>query len=415
MSSIHLKLFFVTSALTAAAGLYAVSSAVTFETRPRIVAEGRDPMISVRASGVISLSKVLKGDLWLQTSLDGGDHFERGVRVNDVAGEVSSHPESSPQMQVRTRSEFYCLWQTRRGEDEGSVLRFARSTNWGESFSKAIDVDTSSASQSFFTMNVSPKGIVYAAWLDGRDRGKGRQGTSAVYLARSVNRGVSFEKPVRVAMDVCPCCRPNIAFGEQGVFVSWRGVFNGNVRDIVVAASNDDGATWAAPVRVAEDNWVLNGCPHSGATMASIGKRLYIAWHTVREKQPALSLAYSDDGGKTFSRRTPLSEGVLDPNHPYMQTIGDRLAVVFQGRPVAKGAGWAPLRVYYREVEADGRLSSLQSIASLGSSASYPVFAFEEPERFFVTWTETKQDDRVIVMARGRRTSAASGVGRAAK
>ncbi|MBL8291017.1 MAG: hypothetical protein JNN08_04230, partial [Bryobacterales bacterium] len=98
---------------------------VQFEPHPRIVAEGRDPVISVRASGALSLMKVLKGDLWVQTSFDGGDSFEPAVRVNDVAGEVSSHGESSPQMQIRTRSEFYTLWQTRRGE--GSVLRFARS------------------------------------------------------------------------------------------------------------------------------------------------------------------------------------------------------------------------------------------------------------------------------------------------
>ncbi len=105
-----------------------------FEAKPRVITAGRDPMISVRASGAVSLMKVDKGNLYLQTSFDGGDSFEEPVRVNDIAGEVSSHHESSPQMQVRTRSEFYTLWQTRRGEGEGSALRFARSLNWGEGF-----------------------------------------------------------------------------------------------------------------------------------------------------------------------------------------------------------------------------------------------------------------------------------------
>jgi hypothetical protein len=396
-----------------AVGLWAASPPGMFETHPRIVAEGRDPVLAVRASGALSLLKVDKGDLWVQTSFDGGDGFEHGVRVNDIAGEVSSHAESSPQMQVRTRSEFYCLWQTRRGQSDGSVLRFARSMNWGESFTKAIDLDTSSSSQSFFTMNVSPNGTIYAAWLDGRDRGKGRAGTSAVYLARSVNRGLSFEKPVRVALDVCPCCRPNIAFtGDRAVFVTWRGVLDGNVRDIFVASSNDEGATWSAPVRVAEDNWKLNGCPHSGASMASIGKRLFIAWHAVREKQTALSIAHSDDGAKTFSRRIPISDGVLDPNHPFFNSIGDRLALVFQGRPAGRAQGWAPLSVYYREVDADARLSALQTVGHAGGSASYPVFAFEEPDRLFIAWTEPSKEAKAVVLSRGRR---AQGVSRAAK
>jgi hypothetical protein len=353
--------------------------------------------------------KVDKGDLWVQTSFDGADSFEHGVRVNDIQGEVSSHAESSPQMQVRTRSEFYCLWQTRRGEGEGSALRFSRSTNWGESFSKAFDIDPTSPSQSFFTMNVSPKGFIYAAWLDGRDRGKGRSGTSAVYLARSINKGISFEKPVRVALDVCPCCRPSIGFNSDGtVFVSWRGVLDNNVRDIFVAASADEGSTWGTAARVAEDNWVLNGCPHSGAALAAIGKRLFVAWHAVRDGQPSLSLSYSDDGGKTFARRTSLSDSVLDPNHPFLSTVGDRIGIVFQGRPPAKQQGWAPVSVYYREVDAEARLSPLQVVGQASASAAYPVFAYEAPERLYMAWTEPNKEAKSIVMARGRRPAASA-------
>jgi hypothetical protein len=402
--------------MCAAVGLAPAVITTMFEAKPRIVATGRDPMIAVRASGALSLSKVENGDLWVQTSTDGGDSFEPPVRVNDVRGEVSSHPESSPQMQVRTRSEFYCLWQTRRGGD-GSTLRFTRSMDWGESFQKAIDVDTTPGStQSFYTMNVSPKGAIYAAWLDGRDRGKGRPGTSAVYLARSSNKGASFEKAVRVALDVCPCCRPNIAFGRDGkMHLTWRAVLEGNVRDIFVATSGDEGASWSPGVRVAEDNWVLNGCPHSGASMASTGKRLFIVWHAVREKLPALSLAYSDDGGKTFSRRIPVSNGVLDPNHPFLNTIGDRLALVFQGRPAGRAQGWAPVNVYYREVDAEARLSPLQTLGQAGGSASYPVFAFEEPERIYVAWTEPNKEGKAVVLSRGRRSAGiVQGVKRAA-
>jgi hypothetical protein len=406
----RIESYFLVSAM--AIGLWAASG--IFESRPRVVAEGRDPMLAVRASGALSLMKVEKGDLWVQTSFDGGDSFEPGVRVNDLAGEVSSHGESSPQMQVRTRSEFYCLWQTRRGQGEGSVLRFARSTNWGESFSKAIDVDPASPSQAFFTMNVSPKGVIYAAWLDGRDRGKGRAGTSSVYVARSTDRGVTFDKPVRVALDVCPCCRPNIAFGDDGtIYAAWRGVLDGNIRDIFVASSTDEGATWSAPARAAEDNWVLNGCPHSGASMVSSGKRLFIAWHTVREKQAALSLAYSDDGGKTFSRRLPAAEGVLDPNHPFLNNVGDRLALVFQGRPAGRAQGWAPVSIYYREFDTNGRLAPLQTVGQVSGSASYPVFAFDEPDRVYVAWTEPSKEGKAVVLSRGRRSQPPQGVHRA--
>jgi hypothetical protein len=398
----------VSAAAVAAAFAALPQPSVLFEATPRAVTPGRDPVLSVRASGALSLLKVENKDLWLQTSFDGGDSFEERVRVNDVPGEVSSHHESSPQMVVRTRSEFYVLWQTRRADTDGSALRFAKSVNWGESFSKAIDVDKSvpASSQSFYSMNVSPEGVIYVAWLDGRDRERGRPGTSAVYIARSANKGVSFEPPVRVSMNVCPCCRPSIAFGaDKTVHVAWRGVVDDNVRDIYVSTSADAGATWREGVRVAEDNWKLNGCPHSGATMATAGSRLFIAWSTVREGKAQVYLASSEDGGKTFRSRMQLAEGVIDPNHPSMLMAGDKVAVVFQGRQAEANQGWGPVGAWYREVDSDGRLSKLIRIGNAQKSASYPVLAFEEPGRIFVAWTEAGEEAPHVILARGRRTA----------
>ena len=122
------------------------------------------------------------------------------------------HAEATPRLNLRG-GKPYVLWQTHVGGDTHSMkLRFARSTDYGESFTKAIDVDPTGlpASQSFFNMNVSPQGVLYAVWLDGREKG-GAHGSAAVYLARSTDGGASFEKSVRVAISTCPCCRPSIA------------------------------------------------------------------------------------------------------------------------------------------------------------------------------------------------------------
>jgi hypothetical protein len=365
-----------------------------FEPQPRAVSAGRDPVVAVRASGALSLLKVEGKDLWLETSFDGGDSFEQRVRVNDVPGEVSSHSESSPRLLVRSRSEFYVAWQTRR-EGGRAALRFSRSLNWGETFSKAMDVADSSPSQSFYTMSVSPRGTIYIAWLS----------SSAVYIARSMDRGASFAAPVRVTGDdSCPCCRPSISFtGESAVHVAWRRVIEHNVRDIFVSTSNDGGETWKPGVRVAEDNWKLNGCPHSGAATATLGDRLFVAWTTVRDGKGGLFLAWSDDGGQTFSPRVQLGEDVVDPNHSYMAAAGAGLAVVFQGREAGRNEGWGPVKAWYREIGADGGLSALQQLGNAGKSASYPVFAFEEPGRIFAVWTETGPS---VVLMRGRRTGA---------
>ncbi|MEZ5401684.1 MAG: sialidase family protein [Bryobacteraceae bacterium] len=388
--------------------VYAWAAGPSFSVEPlaRSVASGRDPVLHVRASGAVSLLKVEGGNLWLHTSHDGGDTFEDPVRVNDVEGEVSSHGESSPRMVIRNRGEFYVAWQSRR-DPERSVLRFARSTGWGESFLKAVDVEPNSpSSQSFFTMNVAPNGYIYAAWLDGRDRGKGRPGTSAVYIARSRDKGATFDAPVRVSLDVCPCCRPEIAFSGKGAMhVAWRGVLNGNVRDIFVATSADDGATWSSSTRVAEDQWAINGCPHSGGAMAAIGGKLFIAWYTVRDKTPHLYLASSTDGGRTFSARTEISGDVLDANHPVLINAGERVAVVFQGRDPKQAEGWGPQQAYYREFDAEGALCDLVTLGNASGSVTYPAIAFEAPGRIFAAWTEPGKEEKHVVLRRIRRAN----------
>lgn len=390
--------------------LYAApaTESVRFEPKPRAVSVGRDPVIHVRASGAVSLLKVDGGNLFLETSNDGGDSFEEPVRVNSTDGEVSSHGESSPRMAIRNRGEFYIVWQARKQGGEGSELHFARSNGWGESFTKSIAVDPTSPSQNFFNLALSPQGIVYAAWLDGRDRGKGKAGSSAVYLARSVNKGVSFEPAVRVSLDSCPCCRPWISFsGESNVHVGWRRVLDENIRDIYISTSTDGGKTFAEGVRVAEDNWKINGCPHSGPAMASIGKRLFASWATVRDEKAQLYLAWSDDNGKTFTKRTSVADGVLDPNHPYLVPAGNKIALAFQGRMAKQNEGWGPIHTWYRELDGSGVLSPLERVGNLGASVSYPVVAYEEPGRVFVAWTETVHEKRSVVLSRGRRVKGA--------
>lgn len=179
-----------------------VRNLIVFEPAPRRVAGGSDPSLAVRDTGDIYLLKVENGNLSYEVSSDGGDSFGHAVRVNDVQGEVASHPEATPRMYLRGGKPSV-VWQAHVGADLNSTkLRFARSTDYGRSFSNAVDVDpTSPASQSFFNLAASPKGTIYVLWLDGREKEAphAQHGGAAIYLARSNDGGASFEKSVRVA------------------------------------------------------------------------------------------------------------------------------------------------------------------------------------------------------------------------
>ena len=324
--------------------------------------------------------------------------------MND--GPVMSHSENTPQMVVRSMHEFYVAWAGSDGNDHMS-LRLARSMDWGRSFGKSVPVDpSSSSSQGFFTMAVAPDGAIFVAWLDGRDRDQGKPGTSALYVARSTNHGQSFEKRVRVAVNVCPCCRPSLAFADaKTVYVGWRGVAGDDIRDVVVASSRDAGATFSSGARVAPDNWHINGCPHSGPALATLAGRLFVAWHTVVNDKSRLYLASSSDGAAHFSPKAEVDANLLDPNHAQLLPLDGALGLVFQARKPTSQTGWGKLDVYFRQIEKSGATGPLQTLGHAAGSATYPVVMFENPDHLFVAWTERNDDGPAVVLARGRPSS----------
>ncbi len=270
-------------------------------------------------------------------------------------------------------------------------------------------------SHSFHNMGVGPDGTIYVAWLDGRDKQTKQpqqggahashqrsEGTSSVYLARSIDGGKTFEKNVRVATDICPCCRVSIRFVKEKVVIAWRRVEPGDICDIYVANSSDKGQTWSQPALVARDGWKISGCPHVGPTVGTLGNKLFMAWFTEGSGDPGIYMVTSDDAGQTFSAKEKVSEGTFDPTHPLMVPGQDKLALVFQARDVKKDQGWGKVGVYYREIYTDGSKSELVRAGEGKTTANFPTVALGLSGRIFVGWTETSEGVSKGYCVRGR-------------
>lgn len=388
-----------------------------FEAQPRpafgggALKETGDPRLAMHASRLLytlaTYTTEGKKRLGLFCSHDGGDHFDPPVPVSEPGATVKGHGESSPSMAFH-RGAVFALWEQEREDKAGSDLLFSRSLMMGRAFDRPVRVTDKAtpSSNSFSTLAVAPNGDLYAAWLDGRDRQGGRGGTTSAYLARSTDRGATWSKNVRVGTEVCPCCRPSIGFGSQGeVFVSWRHVFAGDIRDMVVATSKDSGATWGEPVRVAVDGWKIEGCPHTGAAMALRGSRVFITWYSEGTgANPGVRLAWSDDGCRTFSKPQIVSGTVVDPNHPVLSVSDDgRVVLAFQGRDPVKQEGWGPLGTYVVDISEGGTTSRPQLVPGSAKAASYPTVLPASLGRLFVAWTEHHGDSSRVMLARARR------------
>jgi hypothetical protein len=125
-------------------------------------------------------------------------------------------------------------------------------------------------------------------------------------IATSHDGGATFGASRLVASPVCECCRPALAQAPGGrIFAAWRdarlNAAGKTVRDIGVAAYDRRLASEIAARVAVADGWVYEGCPHAGPALATFGERLFLGWFSGQGPRPGLRLAASDDGGHTFA------------------------------------------------------------------------------------------------------------------
>ncbi len=192
---------------------------------------------------------------------------------------------------------------------------------------------------------------------------------------------------------VCYCCKTSVATGPDGaVYAAWRHVYPGNVRDIAFAMSADGGRTFGEPVRVSDDNWVLDGCPENGPSLAvDGGGRVHVVWPTLvpgktagDDPVPALFYATSADGRRFTPRQLVPTEGF--PRHPQIAIVTANLKIGPTG--VSGGSTGEVIAVWDEQADNGKRIALARGVAdSTGvmrfvrqpvgdaSAASYPVVA----------------------------------------
>ena len=379
------KAILALAAVSAAAGVSLAAwstppSAGLGPERTLAAADASNPTVALgpRGAGYVAWVSAKGGasDVYLART-DGGSP----VRVNDIPGDAAPHEQAPAQVAAGPEGNVYVVWQNGR-EVAGrrfpaSDLRLARSTDGGRTFAPAVTVNDDAgglpSSHTFHDIRVAPDGAVYVSWLDSRRRDaykaarpspashaghrahgadgalKGHGGPpedpatprSEIRVARSTDGGRTFGASVVVDDGVCPCCRTALAIGaDGGVFVAWRKVFAGDVRDVVVARMAPGGRAFGAPVRVHADDWVFPGCPHAGPSLATDARgRLHVAWYTGKEGRQGLWYSRSDDAGRSFAAAEPvLAGGWVPPSRASLAAAGERVWVTWDDRRTPDGA-----------------------------------------------------------------------------
>ncbi|MGH9139749.1 MAG: sialidase family protein [Vicinamibacterales bacterium] len=286
-------------------------------------------------------------------------------------------------------------WMQMNGTSaSGYDLRLARSTDdgrtWSAPFSPHHD---GTMTQHGFASLFETNGGLGVVWLDGRamkpgvgadDDGSGDMGLRAAHFDRAWNQ-LSEDA---VDRRVCECCPTATAVSVDGPIVAYRNRSADEVRDIYVSRFTGD--AWTVPARVHDDGWTIDGCPINGPVISAVGRDVAIAWFTAPKDEGHALVAFSKDGGRTYSRPVQVDDagslGRVD-----VAQLADGTAVVGW---IEAGAGRTTYRV--RRIERGGERSPAVTISDLGAARNngYPRLARHGQELIFA-WTGSKDRLRV--------------------
>jgi len=388
--------------------------------QPSITASGRFVAVTWGAADADGAT-----DVYVATSRDGGRTLGTPTRVNDAATVASLSGEQPPHVALIPRAgrdpAIVVVW-TAKGAT-GTRLLSAQSDDGGKSFARPTEVPGTDApgNRGWHAVTTDRDGHVVAVWLDHRELAQGSAsgaGASASGHNHAAHGAQQTDGAARAqrsklffaSLDgeataqaltggVCYCCKTAIATGADGsVYAAWRHVYTGNVRDIAFTVSRDEGRTFAEPVRVSEDEWVLDGCPENGPAIAIDARnRVHVVWPTLvagstPDSEPTMALFYavSANGEQFTPRRQIPTEGV--PRHV-------QIALTARGDVVVAWDEQAndERRVALARATADSGGSTVFTRQAMGDvTASYPVIA-TTPDGIVAAWTSGRAESIVRV------------------
>ncbi len=352
---------------------------------------GAAPMFAVSESGTQAMAWISApeggSDGRLYVSVGGAAPSE----LRDSLGPIEPHGESPPKIAYASDGSLDALYVVGKVSPGKrfplGALRFARSPDGGRSWEKPVTVtdDSTFGSHNFHALHIARDGTIYAAWLDGRS------GKSHAFATRSEDGGKTWAPNHPISMgEACPCCRTALASAPGGVvYAAWRTVLPGNIREIVVARSSDRGATWSEPVRVQNDQWQVDACPHAGPALAVDSRqRLHVTWWSGKESAAGVFYARSDDGGKSFTHVTPLGTAEFSQPAHVQLAVGDSGVVAVAWDDGTLQTPRVALRI---SRDHGSHFAPARYVSAEGHAASFPVLALNG-KNLTVAWTSQSAD-----------------------
>ena len=223
----------------------------------------------------------------------------------------------TPHMMATADGALWVQWlQANAASPSAYDVALARSRDGGMTWTQITRVndDQTTSEHGFAALWPRSANTIGIAWLDGRDqqvahgaepqdtplKDDAHHGGAMQLRANGFDMDLARGADAVVDSRVCDCCQTDATITDRGVLLAWRDRGDDEVRDIVVARLQDDGA-WTKPVPVHADGWKVEACPVNGPAIAASGNAAVVAWYSEAGGTPTVRIARSTNAGDTFA------------------------------------------------------------------------------------------------------------------
>ncbi|OJY91675.1 MAG: hypothetical protein BGP13_07745 [Sphingobacteriales bacterium 40-81] len=288
-----------------------------------------------------------------------------------VPGSDNAHPhgENLPRVIKTPDGKILATWGAANPNPKNpysGIVYYSWSLDDGKNWTapQTLSRDTNSIDQRYFDIEILKDNTVGIIWLDNRKQ-TDKEGSSLYFATFNENNVTDNERAIDAT--ACQCCRTDLFADKQGnLHAVYRKIINDSIRDMVHTVSADNGKTFSVPERISPDNWVINGCPHTGPAIAQTSEGLSFAWYTLGNGS-GVFYADSKDNGKTFSKRDAVS-AKPSAKHPQIAIAktGEQLIVWDEGASHGN-------RIGIEVRSAGGKKLKTDYLTDSTSYASFPV------------------------------------------
>ncbi|HEX7035225.1 MAG TPA: sialidase family protein, partial [Pseudomonadales bacterium] len=191
---------------------------------------------------------------------------------------------------------------------------------------------------------------------------------------------------------VCDCCQTAVALTDDGPLVAYRDRSPEEVRDIHLAAGGRQG--WRPLGPVAEEGWIINGCPVNGPGLSALGPDRAVAWYTEAGGERRVRIAFAS--GERWEPAITVAGGNVLGRVAVTLLPDGAAAVSWLGNVTADAA-----KLSLARVERRGAVSEPLEVATVpaGRPSGFPQL-LRDGDRLLLAWTAWNHGQSRVTMAR---------------